>query len=52
MTALLVFWLILLLVAIALATLRDIHDDGSGRRQPPPSHYPDMFDPSQRFRTS
>jgi len=39
MTELLLFWTIVLVVAGVLAALRDIHDDGLGRRQPPPSHH-------------
>lgn len=40
--------LILLAVAllIAFATLRDVHNDGYGRRRPPESHPRDLFDPS------
>jgi hypothetical protein len=45
MTELLIFWLVVLVVAGVLATLRDIYDDGYGRRPAPPSHRPDAFDP-------
>ncbi len=50
MTELFVFWIIVLVVAAVLATLRDVYDDGLGRRQPPPSHHPDPFDPHERLR--
>lgn len=44
MTELLIFWLIVLVTAGVLATLRDIYDDGYGRRPAPPSHHSDVFD--------
>lgn len=50
MTELIVFWTIVLVVAAVLATLRDVYDDGYGRRPPPPSHLPDLFDPAGRVR--
>jgi hypothetical protein len=50
MTELLIFWTIVLVVAGALAAIRDIYDDGYGRRPPPPSHYPDPFDPASGMR--
>jgi len=49
MTELLIFWTIVLVVAGVLTALRDIHDDGLGRRQPPRSRYPDQFDPDLRM---
>jgi hypothetical protein len=48
MTELLIFWLIVLVVAGVLATLRDIYDDGYGRRPAPSSHHSDVFDPGAR----
>ena len=51
MTELLGILALALLAAARLATLRDLHDDGYGRRPPPPDHHRDPFDPSQRFRT-
>ncbi|HLN77716.1 MAG TPA: hypothetical protein VK204_11780 [Nocardioidaceae bacterium] len=51
MTELLIFLGIALVVAIAVATLRDIHDDGYGRRPTPPSHHPDPFEPGLRLRS-
>jgi hypothetical protein len=45
MTELLVFWVLVLVVAGALAALRDIHDDGYGHRPPPSSHHADLSDP-------
>ncbi|HEX6246480.1 MAG TPA: hypothetical protein VFZ64_01300 [Nocardioidaceae bacterium] len=51
MTELLIFWLIVLVVAGVLATLREIYDDGYGRRPAPPSHPTDTFDPHRRMRT-
>jgi hypothetical protein len=50
MTELIVFWTIVLVVAVVLSTLRDIYDDGYGHRPPPPSHHPDAFDPRLRTR--
>ena len=50
MTELLIFWTIVIVVATVLATLRDVYADGLGRRQPPPSHYPDPFEPGSRLR--
>jgi hypothetical protein len=50
MTELIIFWTIVFVVAVVLSTLRDIYDDGLSRRQPPPSDYPDMFDPSSSLR--
>lgn len=50
MTELLIFWAIVIVLAALLATLRNIHDDGYGRRPPPPSHLPDAFDPRNRIR--
>jgi hypothetical protein len=47
MTAIIVFWTIVLLVAGVLVALRDIYDDGYGRRPPPPSHHPDQFQPGR-----
>jgi hypothetical protein len=47
MTEIIVFWTIVLLVAGALAALRDIYDDGYGRRPPPRSHHPDQFQPGR-----
>lgn len=52
MTALLAFWITVIVVAAVLAALRDIYDDGYGHRPLPPSHYPDPFDPADRFRTT
>ncbi len=49
MTELIVFWSFVLVIAWLLATLREIYDDGRGRRPPPPSHY-DPFDPHLRAR--
>lgn len=46
MTAVLILLAVALIVAIAFAALRDVHDDGYGRRLPPASHPRDMFDPS------
>ncbi len=51
MTELLIFLFLIALVAVAFSTLRDMYDDGYGRRQPPPSHYPDTFEPPLRPRT-
>ena len=51
MTELLVFWIIVIAVAAVLATLRDVYDDGLGRRQPPASHHPEPFDPHRGLRT-
>lgn len=51
MTELLIFWAVVILLAAAMATLRDIYDDGYGRRPPPPSHLPDTFDPRNGIRT-
>jgi hypothetical protein len=48
MTELLIFWIIVLVVAAAFAALRDVYDDGYGRRPPPPSHHPDTFAPGAR----
>jgi hypothetical protein len=45
MIELLIFWVAVLAVAGVLATLRDIYDDGYGRRPAPPSHHIDAFDP-------
>ena len=45
MTALLLTLGSILVLAAALAALRDVHDDGYGRRQPPDSHPRDVFDP-------
>lgn len=50
MTELIAFWIIVLVVATVVATLRDVYDDGLGRRQPPASHHPDPFDPARRLR--
>ncbi len=51
MTELLILLAVVLVLAVVLATLRDIYDDGAHtRRQPPTSHHPDMFDP--RFRSA
>ena len=49
MAELIVFWTIVLVVAVALSTLRDIYDDGYGRRPPPRSHQPDPFEPGSRM---
>jgi hypothetical protein len=46
MTELFIFWIAVLTVAVVLAALRDIYDDGRGHRPPPRSHHPDLFDPS------
>lgn len=40
--------LFLLVAVMALATLREIHHDGSGHTAPPRSHEPDAFEP-RRF---
>ena len=50
MTELLIFLTIVALVAVVLATVRDIHDDGYGRRQGPRSHY-DPFEPGIGMRS-
>jgi hypothetical protein len=50
MTAILILLGILFVVAIAAATLRDIHGDGYGRRPAPPSHH-DPFEPGLRLRS-
>ncbi len=50
MTELLILSVIVLVVAVVVSTIRDIHDDGYGRRQPPTSHFPDPFDPATRLR--
>jgi hypothetical protein len=47
-TTLLILSVIVLLVAILAATIRDIHDDGYGRRPGPPSHHPDRYEPHLR----
>ena len=52
MTGILILAIVLITVAAALATFRDVHDDGLGHRPPPPSHYPDPFDPAQHLRAS
>jgi hypothetical protein len=52
MTETFIALMLFLLVAAVVATLRDVHDDGRGRRQPPASHYPDPFEPSHRLRAS
>jgi hypothetical protein len=44
MTELLIFWTAAILVATVLATLRDVYDDGLGRREPPASHHPGPFE--------
>lgn len=50
MTELLIFWGLIAIVAVVLSTLRNMHDDGYGRRPPPASHHPDPFDPRIRPR--
>ena len=50
MTAILILLSITFLVAIALATARDLHDDGYGRRPSPRSHH-DPFEPTLRLRS-
>ena len=50
MTEFIAFWIIVLVVATVVATLRDVNDDGLGRRQPPASHHPDPFYPARRLR--
>ena len=50
MTELLIILGIVLVVAILVATIRDIHDDGYGRRPAPPSHH-DPFEPGLRLRS-
>ena len=45
MTTLLILLAVIAVVAIASVTLRDVFDDGSHvKRQPPASHYPDLYD--------
>lgn len=45
MTELIIFWSIVLVVAVLLATLREIYDDGLGHRPPPRSHvHTDWFE--------
>ncbi len=45
MTTLLLLLVAVAVVAIAGYTLRDVFDDGSHvKRQPPASHYPDVYD--------
>ena len=45
MTTLLLLLVVIAAVAIAGITLRDVFDDGSHvKRQPPASHYPDLYD--------
>ena len=51
MTTALIILAIIALAAVTISTLRDLHDDGYGRRQPPPSHYPDQFQPGVRLGT-
>jgi len=46
MTTALILLAVALLIAVAFATLRDVHNDGYGRRRPPESHPRDLFDPS------
>jgi hypothetical protein len=46
MTEILIIALLILAVAVVLTTIRDIHDDGYGRRPPPPSRHPDLFHPT------
>ena len=48
MTELFIAWIVVLVVAGVYATIRDVYGDGLGRRQPPPSHYPEPFDPHHR----
>jgi hypothetical protein len=48
MTEILILALVLLVVPVVITTIRDIHDDGYGRRLPPQSHLPDLFHPSSR----
>ena len=51
MTAAISLLVLALLVAAVLATLRDVYDDGLGRRRPPASHHPEPFDPPGGLRT-
>jgi hypothetical protein len=51
MTELLLFLILIAIAAVIISTLRDMHDDGYGRRPPPPSHYADAFEPPLRPRT-
>ncbi len=38
-------------VALVLALLHELHDDGAHAHRPPPnSHHPDLFDPSNDHR--
>ncbi|WP_460870703.1 hypothetical protein [Nocardioides pakistanensis] len=50
MTELLIFWTVVIVLAALMATLRDLYDDGYGRRPPPSSHLPDASDPRNRIR--
>lgn len=51
MTATITLLVLALVVAAVLATLRDVYDDGLGRRRPPASHHPEPFDPPRGLRT-
>lgn len=51
MTTAITLLAIALAVAAVLATLRDVYDDGLGRRRPPASHHPEPFDPPSGLRT-
>ena len=51
MTATITLLVLALVVAAVLATLRDVYDDGLGRRRPPASHHPEPFDPHGGLRT-
>ena len=44
MTELVIFWAVAGILGVLLATLRDVYDDGLGRREPPASHFAGPFD--------
>jgi hypothetical protein len=48
MSTIIILAIALFVVPVVLATIRDIHDDGYGRRPPPESHLPDLFHPTSR----
>ncbi len=50
MTEIIFFWTAILLSAALLAALHEINRDGAGRRVPPRSHPPDIFDPDSPHR--